>query len=150
MTLQSANLGFLRIGRHRELKAALEAYWSGKSDDTALFSFAAKLRAENWQLQQEKGIDIIPSNDFSLYDHMLDTAAMVGAILAFYGWEPGPIDLDTYFAMSRGSTGAGHADCGHQHHDHGVPVLEMTKWFDTNYHYMVLVLIAAKNCPGLG
>jgi 5-methyltetrahydropteroyltriglutamate--homocysteine methyltransferase len=137
MTIRTANLGFPRIGRHRELKFALEAYWAGKSDREALFAAARKLRADNWKLQRDKGIDVIPSNDFSLYDHVLDTAVMVGAIPERYGWTGGPVDLDTYFAMARGSSGDGHADCGHAHHDHGVPALEMTKWFDTNYHYLV-------------
>lgn len=137
MTIKTANLGFPRIGRHRELKSALESYWSGKCDRTALLDTAKALRAESWRLQKDKGIDIIPSNDFSLYDHVLDTAVMVGAIPAAYGWKGGPVDLDTYFAMARGSQGDGHADCGHAHHSHGVPALEMTKWFDTNYHYMV-------------
>ncbi|WP_018240362.1 5-methyltetrahydropteroyltriglutamate--homocysteine S-methyltransferase [Ensifer sp. BR816] len=132
MTIKTASLGFPRIGRHRELKFALESYWSGKSDQAALFDVARKLRADNWRLQKEEGIDIIPSNDFSLYDHVLDTAVMVGAIPNAYGWKGGPVDLNTYFAMARGSQVDGHADCGH-----GVPALEMTKWFDTNYHYMV-------------
>ncbi len=139
MSIKTANLGFPRIGRHRELKFALEAYWLGKSDQATLLDTAKKLRAENWRLQKGKGIDIIPSNDFSLYDHVLDTAVMVGAVPAAYGWSGGSVDLDTYFAMARGSTGNGHADCGHAHHGHthGVPALEMTKWFDTNYHYLV-------------
>jgi 5-methyltetrahydropteroyltriglutamate--homocysteine methyltransferase len=145
MTIRTANLGFPRIGRHRELKFALEAYWSGKADRTSLLDVAKSLRAENWRLQQEKGIDVIPSNDFSFYDHVLDTAVMVGAVPAVYGWTGGPVDLDTYFAMARGSTGSGHAACGHNHHEEGmggVPALEMTKWFDTNYHYMVPELSA--------
>ena len=138
MSIKTANLGFPRIGSHRELKFALESYWAGKSDATALLETAKKLRAQNWKLQQEKGIAIIPSNDFSLYDHVLDLAAMVGAIPAAYGWKGGSVDLDTYFAMARGSTGQSHhGDCGHLHDWHGVPALEMTKWFDTNYHYMV-------------
>ena len=139
MTIKTANLGFPRIGKHRELKFALESYWAGKSNAGALLDVAKRLRAENWVLQKEKGIDIIPSNDFSFYDHVLDTAVMVGAIPAAYGWNGGPVALDTYFAMARGLTGdEAHADCGHRHHHgHGVPALEMTKWFDTNYHYMV-------------
>ncbi|MFC3072204.1 5-methyltetrahydropteroyltriglutamate--homocysteine S-methyltransferase [Shinella pollutisoli] len=143
MTIQTANLGFPRIGRHRELKFALEAYWSGKADRASLLDAAKRLRAENWRLQREKGIDVIPSNDFSLYDQVLDTAVMVGAVPAAYGWTGGPVDLDTYFAMARGATGAG-AACGHAHHGggHGVPALEMTKWFDTNYHYLVPELSA--------
>ncbi|AOF93120.1 5-methyltetrahydropteroyltriglutamate--homocysteine S-methyltransferase [Sinorhizobium sp. RAC02] len=137
MTIRTANLGFPRIGRHRELKFALEAYWSGKADRASLLDVGKTLRAENWKLQQEKGIDAIPSNDFSFYDHVLDTAVMVGAIPPAYGWTGGPVDLDIYFAMARGATGGEHAACGHAHHGQGVPALEMTKWFDTNYHYMV-------------
>jgi 5-methyltetrahydropteroyltriglutamate--homocysteine methyltransferase len=137
MTIQTANLGFPRIGMHRDLKFALESYWSGKSDQETLLAVGRALRAGNWLLQQEKGIDVIPSNDFSLYDHVLDTAAMVGAIPASYGWKGGDVGLATYFAMARGSKGDGHTDCGHAHDGHGVAALEMTKWFDTNYHYMV-------------
>ncbi|MGI2035283.1 5-methyltetrahydropteroyltriglutamate--homocysteine S-methyltransferase [Rhizobium panacihumi] len=140
MTVFTANLGFPRIGKHRELKFALEAYWSGKADAKTLLDVAQKLRAENWALQKNAGIDIIPSNDFSLYDHVLDTAVMVGAVPEIYGWKGGPVTLDTYFAMARGAEGEGHGDCGHAHHggvSQGVPALEMTKWFDTNYHYMV-------------
>jgi 5-methyltetrahydropteroyltriglutamate--homocysteine methyltransferase len=138
MTIQTANLGFPRIGPHRELKFALESYWSGKSGRETLLAVARKLRADNWQLQKDKGIDVIPSNDFSLYDHVLGTAVMVGAIPEAYGWKGGPVDLDIYFAMARGSAGDSHQEeCGHAHHSHGVPALEMTKWFDTNYHHMV-------------
>ncbi|MCT7668141.1 5-methyltetrahydropteroyltriglutamate--homocysteine S-methyltransferase [Shinella kummerowiae] len=137
MTIRTANLGFPRIGRHRELKFALEAYWSGKTDRASLLDVGKTLRAENWKLQQKKGIDAIPSNDFSFYDHVLDTAVMLGAIPPAYGWTGGPVDLDIYFAMARGAAGSEHAACGHVHHGHGVPALEMTKWFDTNYHYMV-------------
>ncbi|WP_425903757.1 5-methyltetrahydropteroyltriglutamate--homocysteine S-methyltransferase [Agrobacterium radiobacter] len=141
-TIPVASLGFPRIGRHRELKFALEGFWSGKISETELLETAARLRAENWVLQQEKGISHIPSNDFSLYDHVLDTAVMVGAIPSLYGRAGGDVSLSTYFAMARGSQSDGHAGCGHaheghSHHGHGVPALEMTKWFDTNYHYMV-------------
>lgn len=136
-TVPVASLGFPRIGRHRELKFALEAYWSGKIPESELIETARKLRAENWSLQRDSGITRIPSNDFSFYDHVLDTAVMVGAIPSGYGWKGGDVSLSTYFAMARGSQGDGHADCGHTHHGHGVPALEMTKWFDTNYHYMV-------------
>jgi 5-methyltetrahydropteroyltriglutamate--homocysteine methyltransferase len=136
-SLPVASLGFPRIGRHRELKFALEGFWSGKLTDTDLLETAKKLRAENWALQRDQGITRVPSNDFSFYDHVLDTAVMVGAIPAAYGWDGGDVPLSLYFAMARGSQGDGHADCGHAHHGHGVPALEMTKWFDTNYHYMV-------------
>lgn len=141
-TIPVASLGFPRIGRHRELKFALEGFWSGKISETELLETAARLRAENWALQREKGITHIPSNDFSLYDHVLDTAVMVGAIPSLYGWAGGDVSLSNYFAMARGSQSEGHAGCGHgheghSHHGQGVPALEMTKWFDTNYHYMV-------------
>ncbi len=134
--LPVATLGTPRIGLKRELKFALESYWSGKTDQTALMQTARDLRAANWARQKARGVDIIPSNDFSLYDQVLDTSFMVGAIPAVYGTRA---DLDTYFAMARGSQ-TGHAErCehGHAHHDNGVPAQEMTKWFDTNYHYMV-------------
>lgn len=136
-TLPVASLGFPRIGRQRELKFALEKYWSGKISEQELIETAKKLRAENWILQHNAGITRIPSNDFSFYDHVLDTAVMVGAIPSVYGWSGGDIPLLLYFAMARGSLGDKQTDCGHTHHRHGVPALEMTKWFDTNYHYMV-------------
>jgi 5-methyltetrahydropteroyltriglutamate--homocysteine methyltransferase len=140
MTVTVATLGFPRIGPKRELKTALERYWSGKSDRQTLVDIAADLRAKTWARQRDLGVDHIPSNDFTFYDHVLDASAMVGAIPAVYGWTDGPVDLDTYFAMARGAQGeANHADCGHGHHHHAldVPAAEMTKWFDTNYHYLV-------------
>jgi 5-methyltetrahydropteroyltriglutamate--homocysteine methyltransferase len=138
MTIKTANLGFPRIGRRRELKVALELYWAGKADRDDLLATGARLRAENWAAQKARGIDIIPSNDFSLYDHVLDTAVLVGAIPPAYGWTGGPVDLDTYFAMARGAAGTPCASgCTHGANDGGNPALEMTKWFDTNYHYMV-------------
>ncbi|MDQ0458308.1 hypothetical protein QO005_004669 [Rhizobium paknamense] len=79
MSIKTANLGFPRIGRKRELKFALESYWAGKSSATALLQSARDLRHRHWRLQQEHGIDVIPSNDFSLYDHVLDHVVMVGA-----------------------------------------------------------------------
>jgi len=139
MSVTVASLGFPRIGPRRELKTALERYWSGKSDRGALLSAAAALRAEAWARQKGLGVDHVPSNDFSLYDHVLDTSAMVGAIPALYGWTGGPPDLDTYFAMARGSQGEARAGCSHgcTHEAADVPAAEMTKWFDTNYHYLV-------------
>jgi len=137
----ASNLGFPRIGARRELKKALENYWSGKSNEAELFAMGKSLRQNHWMLQKELGVQHIPSNDFSFYDHVLDTAAMVGAIPGRYGW-PGAwlagrvVDQRTYFAMARGSqekgstTGMGSAPID-------VPAMEMTKWFDTNYHYIV-------------
>lgn len=138
MSIKTANLGFPRIGRKRELKFALEAYWAGRSDEAALLRTARDLRHRHWKLQREAGIDIIPSNDFSLYDHVLDTAAMVGAIPEGYGWSQGPVSLDTYFALARGGSAGAAADCGcASGAGAGRAALEMTKWFDTNYHYLV-------------
>ncbi|MGN7962660.1 5-methyltetrahydropteroyltriglutamate--homocysteine S-methyltransferase [Brucella sp. 22210] len=136
VTIATATLGVPRIGRRRELKFALESYWSGKSTETELLTLASALRAANWEQQWDMGITKIPSNDFSLYDHVLDATVMVGAIPARYGWQGGEVSLDTYFAMARGSQGEA-ASCGHAHHGHGMTAMEMTKWFDTNYHYMV-------------
>ncbi|WP_051388536.1 5-methyltetrahydropteroyltriglutamate--homocysteine S-methyltransferase [Hyphomicrobium nitrativorans] len=150
--IQAANLGFPRIGIKRELKKATEAYWKGEIDYTALRKAGAELRARHWRLQKEAGIDVIPSNDFSFYDQMLDAVAMVGAVPPRFRTsqegvrvvathqtasayavmadvaelsadEAASIDFDTYFAMARGSDAA--------------PAMEMTKWFDTNYHYIV-------------
>ncbi len=140
-SLRIATLGTPRIGPRRELKTALENYWSGKSDEKTLLETAAGLRAANWARQKARGVTVIPSNDFSFYDHVLDTSVMVGAIPAVYGWKGGPVPLKTYFAMARGSQEQGHdSSCGcgaHGAHSHGAPAQEMTKWFDTNYHYMV-------------
>ncbi|MDF2621630.1 MAG: 5-methyltetrahydropteroyltriglutamate--homocysteine methyltransferase [Xanthobacteraceae bacterium] len=137
-TVPVSTLGTPRIGPRRELKAALESYWSGRTDAATLLDVAARLRAANWARQKALGVTNIPSNDFSLYDHVLDTAVMVGAVPEAYGWTGGPVPLDTYFAMARGSQGGEPDACAHGHdHSHGVPALEMTKWFDTNYHYMV-------------
>ena len=121
-------LGFPRIGPQRELKSATESYWSGDRSMEDLLGTAKELRAANWKLQRDAGIDLISSNDFSLYDQVLDTVAMVGAVPARYGWDgSSDVDLDTYFAMARGRQTGG-VD---------VTAMEMTKWFDTNYHYIV-------------
>jgi 5-methyltetrahydropteroyltriglutamate--homocysteine methyltransferase len=149
-SLPVASLGTPRIGPRRELKFALESFWSGASDEKALIEAGAGLRAANWARQKKLGVSVIPSNDFSFYDQMLDTSVMVGAIPEIYRWNGGPVPLATYFAMARGAQGKTHeASCGHPHHAHeavhGVPAQEMTKWFDTNYHYMVPEL--AKDQP---
>jgi 5-methyltetrahydropteroyltriglutamate--homocysteine methyltransferase len=141
-TLPVATLGTPRIGPRRELKTALESYWAGKSDEATLREAASALRAANWARQKSLGVTVIPSNDFSLYDHVLDTSAMVGAIPEIYGWTGGPVRLATYFAMARGAQGEQHDGAyAHGYHGHGhapgAPAQEMTKWFDTNYHYMV-------------
>src|SRR5438093_77704 len=123
------NLGFPAIGALRELKRATEGYWSGKVSQADLLKTGAELRARHWRLQQEAGLDLVPCNDFSFYDRVLDTCALVGAVPARYGQaaKGGQVDLDAYFAMARGSQGKGR----------DVVAMEMTKWFDTNYHYIV-------------
>jgi 5-methyltetrahydropteroyltriglutamate--homocysteine methyltransferase len=123
----SHTLGFPPLGAARELKRATEGYWSGKTTRDTLLATAAELRSRHWRLQREAGIDLPPSNDFSLYDRVLDTCALVGAVPARYGWSGPTVDLDTYFAMARGVQGGGK----------DVTAMEMTKWFDTNYHYIV-------------
>ena len=126
MTIAS-KLGFPPLGAARELKRATEAYWSGKVSRPQLLATGAELRQRHWQLQRDAGLDRIPANDFSFYDRMLDTCALVGAVPPRYGWSGGDVDLDIYFAMARGSQGKGR----------DVTAMEMTKWFDTNYHYIV-------------
>jgi len=132
--IRTHNLGFPRIGAKRELKRALEFFWSKKIAEAQLVEVAKAIRAENWQRQRAAGIDLIPSNDFSLYDQMLDTCALFGAVPERFHWQGEHVDLATYFTMARGVSGKGD-DCG----SCGGPAvaLEMTKWFDTNYHYLV-------------
>lgn len=122
-------LGFPRIGAKRELKKAVESFWSGKMNEDGLHQTCRDLRQQNWQLQRDCGIDQIPSNDFSLYDQVLDTTAWLGAVPERYDWNGEFVDLEVYFAMARGrSSGAQGID---------VAAMEMTKWFATNYHYIV-------------
>ncbi|MEO6911143.1 MAG: 5-methyltetrahydropteroyltriglutamate--homocysteine S-methyltransferase, partial [Edaphobacter sp.] len=117
----TANLGYPRIGRHRELKFALEEFWRGRLTEADLQATAKNLRQRNWQLQKEAGLDVIPSNDFSFYDQVLDALVLVGATPARFG--AGPVTLTRYFQMARNSNEQ--------------TAMEMTKWFDTNYHYLV-------------
>ena len=121
------NLGFPRIGAQRELKFALEKYWRGDMDQATLVQQAADLRAQHWQQQADAGLDLIPVNDFSFYDHMLDHSALLGCIPPRFKHDGGEVDLDTYFRMARGRATSGEP----------TPACEMTKWFDTNYHYIV-------------
>jgi 5-methyltetrahydropteroyltriglutamate--homocysteine methyltransferase len=119
--------GFPRIGPNRELKFATEGYWRGDVSVDELQATAKRIRRDNWRFMQGAGVDLIPSNDFSLYDHVLDTIALVGAVPERYQHSGGPVDNDTYFAMAR----------GRQKDGIDVTAMEMTKWFDTNYHYIV-------------
>ncbi|WP_225821798.1 5-methyltetrahydropteroyltriglutamate--homocysteine S-methyltransferase [Streptomyces naphthomycinicus] len=115
--------GYPRQGRHRELKKAVEGYWKGRVTADALRATAAGLRRANWRQLAEAGIHEVPTGDFSYYDHVLDTTVMVGAIPARHRAAVAADPLDGYFAMARGTQDAA--------------PLEMTKWFDTNYHYLV-------------
>ena len=134
--LLTHSLGFPRIGAHRELKKAVEAYWQGKISSAELQTAARDLRRVHWQTQQSAGIDLIPSNDFSLYDQVLDLSCLVGNVPPRFGEISSEVDLDTYFAMARGVRPGKHAcDCGCAPQD--TFACEMTKWFDTNYHYLV-------------
>ena len=147
MTVTVATLGFPRIGPRRELKIALEKFWAGASSEPELRDAALGLRTAAWARQSALGADWLPSNDFSYYDHVLDTSLMLGAVPERYGAPDGAADLATYFAMARGTTGDDDDGCGHGHG--GQTALEMTKWFDTNYHYMVPELAAGQQL-GLG
>ena len=123
----ATTLGFPRIGDMRQLKKAVESYWKGKTTIEELTAVGKDLRANNWQLQKNAGIDHIPSNDFSYYDQVLDMTATLGLIPSRYKHTSGEVDLDTYFAMARGAQKGGI----------DVTAMEMTKWYDTNYHYIV-------------
>lgn len=122
MHFSTTVLGYPRIGERRELKTAIEGYWAGRIDAEQLQSVAEQVRRTGWKALAQAGIEQIPSNTFSLYDHVLDTAVAVDAIAPRHralGLSP----LDTYFAMARGTAEA--------------TALELTKWFDTNYHHLV-------------
>ena len=99
--------GFPRIGAHRELKKAQEAYWRGEIDATALAAVGAALRRRHWQRQVEAGLDLVAVGDFSWYDHVLDLSALLGVVPARFGWDGGEVDLDTYFRMARGRAASG-------------------------------------------
>ena len=123
MTVRSTVHGFPRIGDRRELKTATEGYWAGRVPAEELEATARELRRQAWTFLRDAGVGQVPSNHFSLYDQVLDTCVLVGAVPERHGDGGGEVDLDTYFAMARGRADA--------------TAMEMTKWFDTNYHYLV-------------
>ena len=127
--IRSTNLGYPRIGPRRQLKKALETYWAGELDEPGLRRAAGDIERTALRTQAETGIDIVPAGDFSLYDHVLDAISLVGAVPPRFRdpQDTRPVDLSTYFAMARGIQADGR----------DAPALEMTKWFDTNYHYLV-------------
>ncbi|MDH3003987.1 MAG: hypothetical protein NHF97_00895 [Flavobacteriia bacterium] len=123
------NLGYPRFGIKRQLKKASEKYWAGKIEQDVLFKVAKELRYEHWKIQENYGLDLIPCNDFSFYDHVLDMSFLLGVIPERYDplWNASKNNIDLYFAMAR----------GYQKDNLDITAMEMTKWFDTNYHYIV-------------
>ena len=121
--MKTHTLGFPRIGAHRELKFALERHWRGESQPEVLPQVAQDLRTRHWLAQRHAGLDFATAGDFSLYDVMLDHTVMFGAVPARFGFTPGQLSLSQYFELARGNAAQG--------------AMEMTKWFDTNYHYLV-------------
>jgi 5-methyltetrahydropteroyltriglutamate--homocysteine methyltransferase len=130
------NLGFPRIGADRELKKALESYWKGDLEQSALQAVGRELRARHWQLQKDAGIDLLPVGDFAWYDQVLSHSLTFGVIPERFDSVKnarGLPTLDTLFAMARGAS----ASCCGGEHATAQYAQELTKWFDTNYHYLV-------------
>lgn len=123
VNVQSSNIGYPRIGGKREWKRALESFWNGNISEAELLTTTDAIRLTNLRKQKELGIDLIPVGDFSLYDHVLDTSVMFGVVPQRFAYTGGKVSLETYFAIARGNKDA--------------VASEMTKWFNTNYHYIV-------------
>ena len=142
-TIHSHIPGFPRIGVARELKFALEANWRGELSDAQLETVGRDLRARHWALQQQAGLDFVTVGDFAYYDQVANHIQLLGCEPARYGFSAEQSQLSRYFTMARGNSSAqhDHASCGHDHSTdgdlHASAALEMTKWFDTNYHYLV-------------
>ena len=115
--------GFPRIGAHRELKFAQESFWRGESDDAYLRGVAQELRARHWEQQRAAKLDFVTVGDFAYYDPMLNLGALLGALPERFEFEPASLSLAQYYELARGNKAQ--------------PAMEMTKWFDTNYHYLV-------------
>jgi 5-methyltetrahydropteroyltriglutamate--homocysteine methyltransferase len=127
MAILNHTLGFPRVGLRRELKKAQESYWAGNSTQEELLAVGRELRARHWQQQQQAGVDLLPVGDFAWYDHVLTTSLLLGNVPARHQNQDGTIDLDTLFRIGRGRAPTGEP----------AAAAEMTKWFNTNYHYMV-------------
>ncbi|HHL2561531.1 TPA: 5-methyltetrahydropteroyltriglutamate--homocysteine S-methyltransferase [Yersinia enterocolitica] len=127
MTILNHTLGFPRVGLKRELKKAQESYWAGNSTQEELLNVGRELRARHWQQQQQAGVDLVPAGDFAWYDHVLTTSLLLGNVPERHQNADGSIDLDTLFRIGRGRAPTGTP----------AAAAEMTKWFNTNYHYMV-------------
>jgi 5-methyltetrahydropteroyltriglutamate--homocysteine methyltransferase len=138
-------LGYPRIGAQRELKFALERHWRGEIDEQALETVAADLRARHWTEQRATGLDFVSVGDFAFYDQVADHVLLFGCAPARFGFTGAETQLQRLFTLARGvaSEAENGCGCGHGHGHgaggdvHGKPALEMTKWFDTNYHYLV-------------
>jgi 5-methyltetrahydropteroyltriglutamate--homocysteine methyltransferase len=143
MTVHTHTLGFPRIGAERELKHALERHWRGEVSETALEETGRQLRARHWALQRDAGLDYVTVGDFAFYDQVASHIQLLGCEPARFHFAADQSPLSRYFTMARGAdTQAAHAGCNHgasHAHEHpaGSHALEMTKWFDTNYHYLV-------------
>lgn len=127
MTIRNHTLGFPRIGLDRELKKAQENYWAGKISQEELIAVGKALRARHWQQQADAGVDLLPVGDFAWYDQVLGTSLLLGNVPPRHRNEDGSLDLDTLFRVARGRAPTGKP----------VAASEMTKWFNTNYHYIV-------------
>lgn len=128
--MQTQILGYPRIGANRELKKACKNYWAGKIELEALLLCSREITKHNWQLQKQAGIDLIPCNDFSFYDQVLDLTLTLGAIPERFNQvaiNKRNTEIDLYFTLAR----------GYQKEGLDITAMEMTKWFDTNYHYIV-------------
>ncbi|MCE3265010.1 MAG: 5-methyltetrahydropteroyltriglutamate--homocysteine methyltransferase [Pseudoduganella sp.] len=130
--------GYPRIGAARELKFALERFWRGESSEAALLDTACKLRAQHWETQRQHGLDLVTVGDFALYDHVANHIQLFGCEPERFGFDGTESPLVRYFAMARGDSAHESCGCGHNG-----AALEMTKWFDTNYHYLVPEFSAA-------
>lgn len=136
-------LGYPRIGLQRELKVALEKHWKGEIDVAALQEVGQTLRARHWAEQHDAGLDFVTVGDFAYYDHIANHIQWLGCEPARFGFDGSETELERYFTLARGVAREAVAEsscdsgCTHAQHGHGKPALEMTKWFDTNYHYLV-------------
>lgn len=128
--VKSAVLGFPRIGGERQMKKAVEGYWSGKVTESEMLAVAQETKLASWKTMADAGVDFIPSGDFTLYDHILDHACAFGVVPRRFTRHQNLSELDTHFAMAR----------GRQVESEGIdePACEMRKWFDSNYHYVVV------------
>ncbi|KHS91886.1 5-methyltetrahydropteroyltriglutamate--homocysteine methyltransferase [Pectobacterium brasiliense] len=127
MAIVNHTLGFPRVGLRRELKKAQESYWAGNATQEELLTVGRELRARHWQQQKDAGVDLLPVGDFAWYDHVLTTSLLLGNVPARHQNKDGSVDLDTLFRIGRGRAPIGQP----------AAAAEMTKWFNTNYHYMV-------------